>query len=522
MSVCPNCGAVSNGGKFCENCGGALPVEQPVQQVQQPAQPIQSYPVEPVQSQPVQPAQPIQSYPVEPVQPQPVQQPQPVPVQPVVYPQAVPPVYQSVQPVYQPPVYSQPVPGYTAQPAVEPEKKKGTNGACIAGFILGLVGIFTFGIPSLIGFIVSTIGLIVACVKKQKGKVLGTIGIILSLLMIVGWVLFIANADKIAEALDANGEGQSFEEWLFDDSYDGKIEIISETEWVEKTSGSRLIFGADNKFNYYNDYYDLNNNYYSGTYEIYFGYEGINLIEEKYSQYGYTSDDICDMIETERGVSGVKDFVVLIFHNDGCWIDGVNTIDLKWDTVYMGYYDNNRLVMDLTYLEDGSKRTFVAFNDFDASGIVPTAATVLDEALWGNETVGYVELSQGEWTDCDESDLLAYSYLDKIQKYNAETETVIQLSVISGQYNPSYAKEIAEEFKSVMEENDYAVSEVEETTFGGYTAYVVSTQFDDGEYLTAWYFVDDDLRLHYVTVEYYDSDIASYEMVRDTYTYTKD
>lgn len=175
--------------------------------------------------------------------------------------------------------------------------------------------------------------------------------------------------------------------------------------------------------------------------------------------------------------------------------------------------------MDLTYLEDGSKRTFVAFNDFDASGIVPTAATELDEALWGNETVGYVELSQGEWTDCDESDLLAYSYLDKIQKYNAETETVIQLSVISGQYNPSYAEEIAEEFKSVMEENDYAVSEVEETTFGGYTAYVVSTQFDDGEYLTAWYFVDDDLRLHYVTVEYYDSDIASYEMVRDTYKF---
>ena len=29
---------------------------------------------------------------------------------------------------------------------------------------------------------------------------------------------------------------------------------------------------------------------------------------------------------------------------------------------------------------------------------------------------------------------------------------------------------------------------------------------------------EDDLRLHYVTVLYFDSDTASYEMVRDTYT----
>ena len=477
MPVCPNCGAFNNG-KFCENCGSPLPVEQPVR------------------------AQPVQSA-------------QPIPVQPV-YQQPVQPVYQP--PIYQQPVYQQPRSSYT------PVKKQSTNGACIAGFILGLVGIITLGIPSLIGFIVSTIGVIVAFAKKQKGKVLGIIGMILSLLMIVGWILLIANADKISAAFDPNGEGQSFEEWLFSDSYEGKIEIISETEWIEKNNGTYLMFGAEDSFRYFNDYRDLTDNYYSGTYEIYFGYEAMDILEQRYGQYGYTSDDICDKIANERGLSGVKQFMILVLHNDGYWINGENTINLKWDTVYMGYYDENRLIMDLTYLEDETGCTFVSSLNFDPSGIVmPTAAPAgiygLGENFWGSELSGAIELSDAEWIDSDGTDDMGYFYLDKVQKYNADTGTTIQLSVISGQYNPSYAEEIAEEFKASMEERDYAVSEVEETTLGGYTAYAVSVQYMTGEYFSVWFFVDEDLNLHYITVEYYDSDTASYEMVRDTYIF---
>ena len=480
MPVCPNCGAF-NAGKFCENCGTALPVEQPAPQ---PASGVQGHPVPPIQSIPVQPI---------------YQQP--------VYPQPV---------VYQQPVYAQSPDLYQPQPVTP---KKTTNGACIAGFILGLVGLFTFGAPSLIGFIVSTIGVIIAFVKKQKGKVLGIIGIILSLLMIVGWILLVVYADEISAALDANGEGQSIEEWLFGDSYDGKIEIISETDWIEKNNGSYLVFGAKDSFKYYSDYRDLTTRYNTGTYEIYFGYEAINIIEEDYSEYGYSSDYICDKIERERGTSGVKDFMILIMHNDGTWIDGVNTVNVKWDSVYMGYYDNDRLVMDLIYLEDGKSYTFVSMYGFDTSSIVmPDISTSdPDTDIFGDDLVGFVELGQGEWTECDESDDMGYDYLEIIQTYNAETETRIQLSVISGQYSPSNAEEIADEFKDTMEENDYAVSEVEETTLGGYTAYTVSAQYESGEYYSVWFFVDDDLRLHYVTVLYYDSDIASYEMVRDTY-----
>lgn len=379
MSVCPNCGAAGNGEKFCVNCGTLLPVEEQAQ----PVQPAPAPAPAPAPSQP-------QAIPVQPVYDQPSQGYQPAPApgyaqpangyQPAPAPGYAQPGWQQPDQGYQQPDYMQQGMGYQPQPGMGyqqqpgmgyqgyqpqmqssyvPEPKKSTNGACIAGFILGLVGIFTFAIPSFIGFIVSLIGVIVASVKKQKGKVLGIIGMVLSLLMMVGMILFMANADKISEALDSNAEGQSFEEMLFNDSYEGKIEIISETEWLEKNSGSCLIFEADDNFKYYQDYRDLTNNYYTGTYEIYFGYEAMDVIEQRYAQYGYTSDSLCDKVEGERGVSGVKDFMVLVIHNDGCWIDGVNTIDLKWDNVYMGYYDANKNTMDLEFLESGLNYKFI-------------------------------------------------------------------------------------------------------------------------------------------------------------------
>ena len=388
MSVCPNCGATDNIGNFCESCGAPLPLEQP-------ARPAQLQPAPAPQSAQYQPAPASQPAPgPQATQYQPAPAPQPIPVQPVyqqseqlVYHQPTEPVYQPQpayaqpgqgyqgQPGYQQPgqgyqgqpIYQQPGQGYQSQPyAPTLAPKKATNGACIAGFILGLVGIFTFGIPSFIGFIVSTIGVIVAAVKKQKGKVLGIIGMVLSLLMVVGVILFFANADKISEALsDASGEGQSFEEWLFDDSYDGKIEIISETEWIDKNSGAGMLFEANDNFKYYKNHNDLTNNYYTGTYEIYFGYEAMEILETKYGQYGVTSDSICDEIDNERGLSGVSEFMILVLHNDGCWVDGENTIDLKWDKVYMGYYDDNRNNMDLTCLDDNKNYAFVSWDDFN-------------------------------------------------------------------------------------------------------------------------------------------------------------
>lgn len=504
MSVCPNCGAFSVGGKFCENCGAALPVEAP-----QPQQ------AQPVQSQEQQ-AQPVRAIPVQPVYDQ-----QPGPI----YQQPVQTEYQ--QPVYHQPGYSQSVPVQPAysQSALPKAAKQTTNGACIAGFILGLVGIFTFGITSIFGFIVSIIGIIIAFAKKQKGKVLGIIGLILSIIMITLGIVLLANLDNIFEGFEEAWEeesgGKSFEEYLYDDSYSDKLEYITGTDWIETDDGSYLVFVNDMDFRYYTDYRVLDNNYFTGTYELYIGTEAIDAISQDYTQYGYTEDDVTDKIQEERGIA-LNEFVVLVLKNNGYWTDGVNTRDSRWDRVYMGYYAKGSSKLELFCLDDNKDHIFADFSGFNTSRLnmpeLETTAVPGDDYM-GDSITGTVHLYQGEWADWNEADNMGSYFLSRVQKFNVDTATIIQLSVFSGQYNESYAEEIIEVSREDMESQGADTSEVKKTTIGGYEAYTVTGLYDNGEYLTVWYFVDEDLHLHYISVEYFEDDTASYEMVRDTYSF---
>ena len=69
-----------------------------------------------------------------------------------------------------------------------------------------------------------------------------------------------------------------------------------------------------------------------------------------------------------------------------------------------------------------------------------------------------------------------------------------------------------------MESEGVEIIDYGETTMAGYRAYTITGQYQDGMYLTVWLFTDSNDYLHYISVEYYDYDYTSYEMVRDTYT----
>ena len=109
-------------------------------------------------------------------------------------------------------------------------------------------------------------------------------------------------------------------------------------------------------------------------------------------------------------------------------------------------------------------------------------------------------------------------YESRYQRINRDTETILCVAVLSGNYDDGSAKAYAEIYKSAMESDSFFNITMEETKIGGYDAYTVTGQYQDGMYLTIWYFVDSHNRLHYISVEYYPDDYVSYEMVRDTYT----
>ncbi len=147
--ICPSCGAANVSGKFCVNCGTAMPEAQPIQQ----AQPVQ-------QAQPAQPAQP--------------------------------------EPVYSQPVYSEPV---YAQPAQGTSFKTGM-GFAIASLACGVMSLclsycYGIGIPfGIAGLILS--GKAVAEGHPSKmplaGKITSIIGIILGAIILLILIIAIAGS----------------------------------------------------------------------------------------------------------------------------------------------------------------------------------------------------------------------------------------------------------------------------------------------------------------------------------------
>lgn len=150
---CPNCGTQNpDGTSFCSNCGS--PLTSNVNPAPAPA----PAPVTPVT-------------PVAPVAPAPA----PAPVAPVAPAPA-------------------PAPSYTPnqQPvtAIQPQTN-GTNGLCLAGFIISLVSIVLGGSLSLISLILCIIGVNSAGKKNQKGKGQAIAGIIISALFVLIWIFAI-------------------------------------------------------------------------------------------------------------------------------------------------------------------------------------------------------------------------------------------------------------------------------------------------------------------------------------------
>ena len=537
MSFCPNCGSMNADGiKFCCNCGTPLSVEAP--EAEQPVQPVA--PVAPA----VQPAaQPVQ--PVAPVAPaaQPAAQ-QVQPVAPVSQPvQSAAPVAPAVQPAYQQPVYPQ-----TAAVQTVPSQK--SNGMCTVGLILSIVGYVTFGLTTLFGLIFSIIGLITAGKKNEKGKGKAVAGIILSSVLLVGIVIlgavysakvndYLNDGDFPTIETDAPGGGSSD---------DRRVKKITSQNWVETHSESYLTFGRKNTFKYYQSYSDLTDYYYTGTYEIYFGNDAVKEITKTYKEYGVTKQELNDYVDRNKDVD-IDDLMLLVLKNEGMWIDGENVKDEEWVSPYYGfYYNDSGIVLDLVNMNQATYFTFVPEDDYIISNPTTTVATTTEmttettemtsttetseettEAttdtsyssefeLVGDSLTGTVELNQGTWGVWTEAPGSMDSYYEaRYQRINLKTGTIFSLIVFTNTYTDSQAKEMAEYGKQGMETDDYTGVTMEETKIGGCKAYTVTGRYSDGMYLTTWYFVDNNNKMHYISVEYFDSDIASYEMVRDTY-----
>lgn len=514
MAVCPNCGASSaDGAKFCSSCGGPLPA--PVQQ-----------PVQPVYQQPT---------------PQPATQPvyqQPAYQQPVSQPVIIQPAAQPVQPVYAQPI---------TQPVVKREKK---NGLCVAGFVLSLVGLGCLGITCPIGFLLSLIGLIVAIAKKQKGKGLAIAGLIISAIIMLSLTAFFLSPDW--DDFTSEFEDLNVYSTIDDDDDDDNaidyVKMIEKNNWITTGDNSYMVFDKKTKsFTYYQSYLDTSDNYYTGKYQIYAGEDAFEYITEDIDELGVEKSEIRSMISMNEEYE-MENLLCICLDYEELIVDGEKQDRDPWTIHYYGFYltpeedGETYNVLDVCNMEAASYVTFVLEEDFKkyygsstdpVYGTDPVTTTTVsttdvveptfdsDTEVMGNSITGYVYLTQGTWDYWTEADGMGDYYLAREQRINRDTSTIINLTVFPEEFNKGNGIDLdtlvnssVESLRSQGMEDAYA----QQTSLGGFDAYEITAQYQDGMYFTVFYFYDNDSRMHYISVEYFESDIASYEMVKNTYS----
>ncbi|MBO4473548.1 MAG: hypothetical protein J5750_01405 [Clostridiales bacterium] len=309
---CPLCGNENlDSTRFCIWCAAPLDNAAPAQPEQAPVAAAQT---------PAASAQPAAVPAAAPAQPAAPQSPY-IPVQSAI-PQGAP-SYASPAGGMNTPIQAAYVAPGTAAP------RQVTNVLCILGFIFSLVSIFCCGLTAIVSLILSILGLVFANKNNQKGKGLGIAGIAISAVMLAIFILYLATGRFHVNTNFNFGKKLDTPEKI--------EEYIKENNWIEIEEGSYLQFKSSKNFKYYRQYDELDDYYYSGTYELYVGDEAMDYIEDELSEYGVTREEVEGIADREE-LYEMDNLVVLVLHNEKQIIDGENILDKDVDTPYFGFF----------------------------------------------------------------------------------------------------------------------------------------------------------------------------------------
>ena len=439
--------------------------------------------------------------------------------------------------------------------------KPKTNKLSLVGFILSLCGLISFCLTCIPGLICSIIGLIQCSKKKENGKGYAITGIIISSVLIflcVGFWNTLANitnrtypgyndydhdydyteyttAEWTTRATTEETTKETTEETTRTTTRETEAtkpvglfttKDIANTNWIDVSNKSYLVFNTDGTFRNYQFYTDTTNNYYSGTYAIFTGEEAKIKIIEGLSSYGWTEEYFNQYFSKNRSVT-VDNVLLIVLKHDGMWKDGKNVKDETWITPYVGMILSEPYTQ-FTVINVASNTTFtyVPENIYkekygtkkitkpSESEKVKTADTI----TIGDPKVGYVDLPADTWNDWKEADGNDSLYESRIQKINKKTGTIICLSTYKDSYSSISIEGIAKNLQDHMNSSgNYKQVDVYRSKLGNIDTYMISGIANDNTNLNIWIFIDSNDKFHYITAEYQSIDNTTAEYMKNTY-----
>lgn len=237
------------------------------------------------------------------------------------------------------------------------ENKK--SGFAIASLVLGILSLTLCCACNLPLGLLGLIFGIVSLSKKEsrKGMAIGgvvtsSIALILGVIMMLGYLFFQEEVkNEITKEINAYDEGDYYyddSDDYDDDTYDDDDDDYDDTDVTVNTfagysyvcgDGSVCYFEEDGTFIWYQSDDNHDDNYYEGTYDVYYGEDAIEFVTEDLAEYSVTEDELDDYFDRNSDSEFYQEsnFCSLVLHNDILFTGGEEQ-DLGKDTYYMGFF----------------------------------------------------------------------------------------------------------------------------------------------------------------------------------------
>lgn len=122
-------------------------------------------------------------------------------------------------------------------------------------------------------------------------------------------------------------------------------DIMQNTSWITTGDGSYMVFGDNSKWDWYQNKDELDDNYYSGTYQFYIGQLAMDYITEDLKEYGITVEEM-EALFAKNDSYDISNFVCMTALHTSCILDGEEQLKEDIEISYFGF-----LLKDGTYLD---------------------------------------------------------------------------------------------------------------------------------------------------------------------------
>lgn len=254
------------------------------------------------------------------------------------------------------------------------------NGFGIASLVIGILSMtILFAGGSVLGLLGLIFGIVSLSQKeKSKGMAIGgivtsCIGIVIGTVAIIGFVFYRDDIEtKIREVMeieddwddddwddddwddddwDDDDDDWDDDDWDDDDwddddwddnKKDGKtagIEVFAGNQY-ECGDGSVIYFEEDGTYIWYQSDEVHDDNYYYGTYDLYFSEVALDYVTNDLAQFGVTEEELDEYFDMNgnNDFYQLSNFCCLVLHNEGTIIEGENITRTSADSYYMGFY----------------------------------------------------------------------------------------------------------------------------------------------------------------------------------------